>query len=374
MNKPFFSIVVPTKNRPELLSSVINSILEQDFQDFELIISDNSDTADSQNVVSSYSDVRIKYFKTGSLSMVDNWNFGCSNVTGKYLLIIIDKYYMKPHVLSLLYSNICVNNPCVISWRIDIEPLNSQRLLHFHGKNTTYSKNTSEIIGNIVRMDGSFEDTDLLLPRGRNCCISESLYRRIVNRTGSFSSGFSPDYSIAFKILFETRSIMIMDCSLYSLHNNLEKYSNGRMSVTGSSQLLNYMGVSNDIYTTVMYGQPIPIFTSLSAIIYEFMSVSKQYGFHGTICESNYYVALYQLISSDARLFGRHWRYRRIQLNLLKNKLIESDLDSNLKEELFKLFRRIDIHFPLVLLRKIKCHVFRKIMHYMEMHVYEYYT
>ena len=41
MAKPFFSIVIPTKNRPELLRDAIRSVLLQNFDDYELIVSDN---------------------------------------------------------------------------------------------------------------------------------------------------------------------------------------------------------------------------------------------------------------------------------------------------------------------------------------------
>ena len=39
--QPFFSIVIPTKNRPEYLRESIQSVLLQDFTDYELIVSDN---------------------------------------------------------------------------------------------------------------------------------------------------------------------------------------------------------------------------------------------------------------------------------------------------------------------------------------------
>ena len=38
---PFFSIVIPTKNRPVFLRESIQSILYQDFDDYEIIVSDN---------------------------------------------------------------------------------------------------------------------------------------------------------------------------------------------------------------------------------------------------------------------------------------------------------------------------------------------
>ena len=43
VGSPFFTVAIPTKNRPARLRDAIRSVLEQSFQDFELIVSDNSD-------------------------------------------------------------------------------------------------------------------------------------------------------------------------------------------------------------------------------------------------------------------------------------------------------------------------------------------
>ena len=45
-NKPFFSIVLPTKDRSFLVKDLVNSVINQDFKDFELIVSDNSEGRD----------------------------------------------------------------------------------------------------------------------------------------------------------------------------------------------------------------------------------------------------------------------------------------------------------------------------------------
>ena len=39
----YFTVVIPTRNRPNLVLTAVQSVLEQDCRDFELIVSDNSD-------------------------------------------------------------------------------------------------------------------------------------------------------------------------------------------------------------------------------------------------------------------------------------------------------------------------------------------
>jgi glycosyltransferase involved in cell wall biosynthesis len=65
MNKSpfFFSIIIPTYNRSSLLLNAINSVLSQTYPFFELIIADDCSTDNTELVVKSINDSRIKYYK-----------------------------------------------------------------------------------------------------------------------------------------------------------------------------------------------------------------------------------------------------------------------------------------------------------------------
>src|SRR5688500_2786357 len=83
---PRFSIVIFTKNRSDLIGFALESVLNQTFPDFEVIIADNDDTDATAKVLSTYQDSRIRYLRTGSLSMIDNWEAGVSLACGEYVL------------------------------------------------------------------------------------------------------------------------------------------------------------------------------------------------------------------------------------------------------------------------------------------------
>ena len=59
---PFFSIVIPTRNRATLIVRAIDSALLQDFSDFEIVIVDNGSTDGTEEVIANYNDPRIRYF------------------------------------------------------------------------------------------------------------------------------------------------------------------------------------------------------------------------------------------------------------------------------------------------------------------------
>ena len=60
---PQVSVIIPTYNRAHLLSRAIKSVLNQTFQDFEIIIVDDASTDDTDKLVVSFHDSRVRYIQ-----------------------------------------------------------------------------------------------------------------------------------------------------------------------------------------------------------------------------------------------------------------------------------------------------------------------
>lgn len=60
-NRPAVSVIVPTYNRAHLLGRAIESVLNQTYKDFELIVVDDGSTDDTEKVVGNFKDERIRY-------------------------------------------------------------------------------------------------------------------------------------------------------------------------------------------------------------------------------------------------------------------------------------------------------------------------
>lgn len=58
---PFFTVVIPTFNRADKLSAAIRSVLEQSFEDFELLIMDDGSTDHTKDMVNDLRDKRVRY-------------------------------------------------------------------------------------------------------------------------------------------------------------------------------------------------------------------------------------------------------------------------------------------------------------------------
>jgi len=60
---PIVTVIIPTYNRRQYLSRAIESVLEQTFRDYELLIIDDASKDDTRALVSEYTDSRIQYFR-----------------------------------------------------------------------------------------------------------------------------------------------------------------------------------------------------------------------------------------------------------------------------------------------------------------------
>jgi glycosyltransferase involved in cell wall biosynthesis len=63
VNNPLVSIVLPTYNRAHLLRRAIQSILNQTYQNFEIIVVDDCSSDNTEEVVKSFCDERIRYVR-----------------------------------------------------------------------------------------------------------------------------------------------------------------------------------------------------------------------------------------------------------------------------------------------------------------------
>ena len=81
------SIIIPTKDRPILLKRAINSILKQNYQNWELLIINDSSTKMSINI----EDPRIKIVSNNNKPGANGArNTGINLATGKYIAFLDD--------------------------------------------------------------------------------------------------------------------------------------------------------------------------------------------------------------------------------------------------------------------------------------------
>jgi glycosyltransferase involved in cell wall biosynthesis len=84
-----FSILIPTYNGGALLGETLRSILSQSFQNYDIIISDDASRDDTEELIHSFKDRRIKFFcNFKNLGYSRNLEVGRKRVTGDILYLM----------------------------------------------------------------------------------------------------------------------------------------------------------------------------------------------------------------------------------------------------------------------------------------------
>lgn len=100
-NKRKFTIIIPTRDRVDVLRYALGTAITQDYENFEVIVSDNSSNDNTFEVVSRFDDERIKYVNTGErLSMSHNWEFALTHINEGWVTILGDDDAMLPGALA----------------------------------------------------------------------------------------------------------------------------------------------------------------------------------------------------------------------------------------------------------------------------------
>ncbi len=95
------SVPIPTRERADTLYHTIRTCVSQDYDNLEIIVSDNASNDNTRDVAFSFKDKRIRYINTGKrLGMSSNWEFGLSHVTGDFVMFLGDDDGLLPATVS----------------------------------------------------------------------------------------------------------------------------------------------------------------------------------------------------------------------------------------------------------------------------------
>ena len=104
MSNPLVSVIIPNYNYARYLPERMDSILNQTFQDYEIIVLDDCSTDNSREIIESYRSnpkvSHIIYNDTNSGSPFRQWEKGLSLAKGKYIWIAEADDSARPHLLE----------------------------------------------------------------------------------------------------------------------------------------------------------------------------------------------------------------------------------------------------------------------------------
>lgn len=116
----FFSIIIPTYNRANIIGRTISSVIQQGFNHWELIIVDDGSVDHTAEIVNAFADDRIRYFKIQNIERGAARNYGLQQATGMYVNYFDSDDIMNPDRLQLISEFIeQANSPSVMYSQFD---------------------------------------------------------------------------------------------------------------------------------------------------------------------------------------------------------------------------------------------------------------
>ena len=197
---PKASILIPTYNYAQYLPEAIESVLAQDFTDYELIVSDDASTDNSADIIRHYAarDSRIRAtFHPVNLGMVANWNWCLSQARGAYIKFLFgDDRLGAPHALRRFATMLDTHPQAALA-------VCARRVVDAHSQS--------------LEVWDQFAEEGLYAGRhvGRQCLLATHNFvgepTAVMFRAALVSSGFDPRYRQIVDLEFWCRLLLAGD-------------------------------------------------------------------------------------------------------------------------------------------------------------------
>jgi glycosyltransferase involved in cell wall biosynthesis len=103
VDTPLISFCIATYKRPQLLGLTIKAILKQDYQNLEIIVSDNDSQGSARAVTENFKSKKITYHKNKTnIGMMNNFNMAFRHSHGDYIVFMADDDPPESAMLTLL--------------------------------------------------------------------------------------------------------------------------------------------------------------------------------------------------------------------------------------------------------------------------------
>jgi glycosyltransferase involved in cell wall biosynthesis len=301
MKAPAYSILLPTKNRPRLAMLVADSILGQTFKNWELVAVDNSDNSETEAAFASLSDPRIRYHRTGGLSMPQNYETAYLLARGDYVLLCNDKTIWCRNALSLLESQISESAPNFVTWvvgggRREDDPA-AEVPVPFPIEKTACCAVIAHALSCRIDLYQRYA------PRATNCAVKRELIESIRSRYGPLCRPVSPDYTFSAFILESCTGGLHFGTRLASMVADI--HSNTHVMLECPSPTQGYYATLGVAPGDFLRHVPLPVFLINNLLLDDVLAVINLVrGRVPHICQSEYIL----MLSSDLALLEKAGR------------------------------------------------------------------
>jgi glycosyltransferase involved in cell wall biosynthesis len=221
---PFFSVLMPSRNRVSLLKVAVPTAINQEFDDYEIIVSNNNSSDGTEEVGRAFAaqSSKVRFFSTGrDLSMLDHFEFIVSKASGKYIICLCDDDALAPNSLSYLHQLLVQFPTNVLTWShasyghpdIPIGDESRCTLSYHHTSKNLFQVDSRPMMEALCNFDVMVYG---VVPKIINSAISLEQIRKCSEKTGGrFFVPPYPDFSTACHLLGSNSSYLFIDLPMY---------------------------------------------------------------------------------------------------------------------------------------------------------------
>ena len=241
MDVPQITVAMPVYNGEGYVHLAIQSVLDQTYSDFELLIVDNCSTDGTLEVIKAFSDPRIRlHVNSSNLGMVGNWNRSVELATGEYIKFLshddlLDTTCLEEQIAGFMRHK--QENIGIVTCKKKIINKDGKKVMPGFGL-----RGQSRVISGSVAIRKSIRS-------GRNIIGEPSVV--LINTSVLKASGpfelpeFTPDIKMWFKIL-QKKDLFFIDKTLASYRISEQSTS----SSVSKSQGAQFVALINEMMKT----------------------------------------------------------------------------------------------------------------------------
>ena len=196
---PKLTVVVPTRERADTLHHTLKTLVQQDYEDFQILVSDNASVDDTRKVALSFNDKRIAYINTGKrVDMSQNWEFALTHATGEFITFIGDDDGFLPGAITKAMTLLEQTHVPAMIWHkaeycwLDYPVAAMQNLIitDVRAGQATYVKAAAQL-KRVIAFDAAYTT----LPCLYNGIVRRSIMEKVkaMSTGGLFFNSISPD-------------------------------------------------------------------------------------------------------------------------------------------------------------------------------------
>ena len=172
------SVVIPVFNKGFILNETLNSVLQQTFTNFEIIIINDGSTDNSLEVLSKFNDLRIHVYSQENKGAAAARNLGIEKSSGEFIAFLdADDYWFPNHLEELIKLEKQYPNCGCYCSRYQIKNTKNSIL------NPTFKNISSEFVGIVENYFASN------YPFKINITLNQMIPKKIVTEMGGFTEG-----------------------------------------------------------------------------------------------------------------------------------------------------------------------------------------